>query len=100
MLNAYQYGRLYNAVTAEDPTNTSLNATTALFQADELEAMKSLNYDLLDKYWETGMTQKHSVNVSGATDKVNYFAGISSWIRMVTSVNSTITVGTTVPVSM
>ncbi len=77
MLNAYQYGRLYNAVIAADPTNTSLNKTTALFQADELEAMKSLNYDLLDKYWETGMTQKHSVNVSGATDKVNYFAGIS-----------------------
>ena len=77
MLNAYQYGRLYNAVTAADPTNTSLNKTTALFQADELEAMKGLNYDLLDKYWETGMTQKHSVNVSGATDKVNYFAGIS-----------------------
>jgi hypothetical protein len=66
-----------NAVIAEDPTNTSLNKTTALFQADELEAMKGLNYDLLDKYWETGMTQKHSVNVSGATDKVNYFAGIS-----------------------
>ena len=77
MLNAYQYGRLYNAVTAADPTNTSLNKTTALFQADELEAMKGLNYDLLDKYWETGMTQKHSVNVSGLTDKVNYFAGIS-----------------------
>lgn len=77
MLNAYQYGRLYNAVIAADPTNTSLNKTTALFQADELEAMKGLNYDLLDKYWETGMTQKHSVNVSGATDKVNYFAGIS-----------------------
>ena len=77
MLNAYQYGRLYNAVAAADPTNTSLNHQTALFQADELEAMKSLNYDLLDKYWETGFTQKHSVNVSGATEKVNYFAGIS-----------------------
>lgn len=77
MLNAYQYGKLFNAVTAADPTNTSLNKTTALFQADELEAMKSLNYDLLDKYWETGTTMKHSVNVSGATDNVNYFAGIS-----------------------
>ena len=77
MLNAYNYGRLYNAVTAADPTNTSLNKTTALFQADELEAMKGLNYDLLDKYWSTGFTQKHSANVSGATQKVNYFAGIS-----------------------
>lgn len=77
MLNAYEYGRMYNAVAAADPTNTSLNHTTALYQADELEAMKGLNNDLLDKYWEIGFTQKHSVNVSGATERVNYFAGIS-----------------------
>ena len=77
MLGAYDYGRLYNSVIAADPTNTSLNHTTALFQADELEAMKGLNYDLLDKYWKTGFTQRHAVNVSGATEKVNYFAGIS-----------------------
>lgn len=77
MLSAYNYGRLYNAMKAADPTNTSLNRTTELFQADELEAMKSLNYDLLDKYWETGTTMRHSINVSGATEKVNYFAGIA-----------------------
>jgi len=77
MLSAYDYGRLYNAVTAADPTNTSLNHTTALFQADELEAMKGLNYDLLDKYWKTGFTQRHAINVSGATEKVNYFGGVS-----------------------
>lgn len=76
MLSAYDYGRLSNAVVAADPTNTSLNHTTALYQADELEAMKSLNYDLLDKYWETATTQRHSINVSGATEKVSYFGGI------------------------
>ena len=75
MLSAYDFGRLYDAVAAADPTNTSLNKTTALYQADELEAMKGLNYDLLDKYWETGTTMRHAVNVSGATDKVSYFAG-------------------------
>jgi TonB-linked SusC/RagA family outer membrane protein len=77
MLSSYDYGRLYNAVAAADPTNTSLNKTTALFQKDELEAMKSLNYDILDQNWSTGATMKHSVNVSGASDKVNYFAGMS-----------------------
>ena len=77
MLSAYDYGRLYNAVTAADPTNTSLNHTTALFQADELAAMKNLNYDLLDNYWETGYTMRHAVNVSGATEKVSYFAGVT-----------------------
>lgn len=77
MLSAYDYGRLYNAVTAADPKNTSLNHTLNLYQADELQAMKGLNYDLLDKYWKTAFTMQHSVNVTGATEKVNYFAGIS-----------------------
>lgn len=77
MLSSYNYGRLYNEIAAADPTNTTLNKTTALFQADELEAMKGLNYDLLDKYWKTGSTVKHSVNVSGGTENVNYFAGLS-----------------------
>jgi TonB-dependent SusC/RagA subfamily outer membrane receptor len=53
MLSAYNYGRLYNAMADADPTVTSLNRTTGLYQADELEAMKGLNYDLLDKYWKT-----------------------------------------------
>ncbi|MDE6002018.1 MAG: TonB-dependent receptor plug domain-containing protein, partial [Prevotella sp.] len=76
MLSAYDFGRLVNIVTARNPRNASLDNTTQLFQADELEAMKGLNYDLLDKYWKTGYTQKHSVNVSGATDNVNYFASV------------------------
>ncbi len=77
MLNTYEYGRLYNAVVAADPKNTQLNNQYDLFQKDELEAMKSLNYDLLDKYWETAVTHKHALNVSGATEKANYFAGVS-----------------------
>lgn len=78
MLSAYEYGRLYNAVAAADPTTLStLNRLTGLYQADELEAMKGLNYDLLDKYWETGFTMKHSVNLSGATEKASYFGSIS-----------------------
>lgn len=77
MLNAYQYGKLWNAVRAADITDTDFNPLTDLFQADELNAMKSLNYDLLDKYWKTGLTQQHSVNMSGATERASYFAGIS-----------------------
>ncbi len=77
MLSAYDYGRLYNTYAAGDPTNTSLNKTTGLYQADELEAMKGLHYDLLDKNWKMGYTMNHSVNLSGATERANYFAGIS-----------------------
>ena len=77
MLSAYDYGRLYNIIKYADPTNTTLDKKNSLFQYDELQAMRGLDYDLLDKYWETGATTRHSVNVSGATEKVNYFAGIS-----------------------
>ena len=77
MLNAYQYGKLYNAVAAADPTDTNINARYDLFQQDELNAMKGLDYNLIDKYWEAAVTHKHSVNLSGATEKANYFAGVS-----------------------
>lgn len=77
MLSSYEYGRLWNAVRAADPTDTSINLLEHLFQADELNAMKGLNYDLLDKYWKSALTQQHSVNMSGATEKASYFAGIS-----------------------
>lgn len=77
MLSAYDYGRLYNAVAAADPKNVDLNHLTDLYQADELEAMRGLNYDLLDKYWETGFTMKHNVNLSGATERASYFASLS-----------------------
>lgn len=77
MLNAYEYGRLWNAVRSADPSDTSINLLDNLFQSDELNAMRSLNYDLLDKYWESALTQQHSVNLSGATEKASYFGGIS-----------------------
>ena len=50
MLNAYEYGKLWNAVRMADPTETSIDPLRAIFQQDELNAMKSLHYDLLDKY--------------------------------------------------
>lgn len=77
MLSAYNYGRLWNINKMANITDTDINQRYDLFQADELEAMKSLNYDLLDKYWSTAMTQQHSVNISGATEKVSYFANVA-----------------------
>ena len=39
--------------------------------------MKGLNYDLLDKYWKAALTQKHSINMTGGSERANYFGGIS-----------------------
>ena len=77
MLNTFQYGKLWNAVRWADPTEVDRNATYDLFQKDELDAMKSLNYNLLDKYWKAAVTHQHSVNLSGATERASYFGSIS-----------------------
>lgn len=76
MLDSYNYGRLVNAAVTANPLNTIDNMRD-IFQADELEAMKSLDYDLLDKYWKAAFTQKHALNMSGATDRANYYASVS-----------------------
>ncbi|MDP4271569.1 MAG: SusC/RagA family TonB-linked outer membrane protein, partial [Bacteroidota bacterium] len=76
MLDSYNFGLIWNGIRAADPTSP-YDKKNDLFQSDELNAMKSLNYDLLDKYWSSAMTQKHSVNVSGGTDNATYFAGMS-----------------------
>lgn len=80
LMDAYNYGVMYNTIYTADPTRVYDNQTD-IFQADELEHMKSLNYNLLDKYWTPALTQRHSVNVTGATEKVNYYAGISYYTQ-------------------
>ena len=78
MLNAYDYGRIYNAARAANTATKdqeSDDLRVQLFQSDELEAMKGMNYNLLDKEWSAALTQRHSVNISGGTEKATYFGG-------------------------
>lgn len=78
MLDSYNYGLIWNGVRAAGTTaENSMDLRTELFQSDELEAMKRLNYDLLEKEWRAAFTHKHSLNMSGGSEKATYFAGIS-----------------------
>jgi TonB-linked SusC/RagA family outer membrane protein len=77
MMDSYNFGLTWNAVRDADFSQGSYDHRRELFQADELEAMKSLNYDLLDKYWSSALTQKHSVNVSGGNESSTFFGGVS-----------------------
>ncbi|MDR2147291.1 MAG: TonB-dependent receptor [Tannerella sp.] len=77
MLDSYNYGLIWNAVRVADPTQTGFEARRHLFQADELEAMKGLNYDLLDQYWSSALTQKHTVTVSGGGESLTAFGAIT-----------------------
>lgn len=86
MLDGYNYGRIYNAARAanwlqQKGKGRQDDMLLNYFQADELEAMKKTNYDLLDKYWSSSISQRHSVNLSGGTEKANYFAGASYYTQ-------------------
>ena len=80
MLSAYDYGRIYNAARAAGTSTSdteSDNLRTQYFQTDELDTMRGLNYDLVDKECSAAWTQRHSLNINGGTDKATYFAGAS-----------------------
>ncbi|MCD8184996.1 MAG: SusC/RagA family TonB-linked outer membrane protein [Rikenellaceae bacterium] len=78
MLDAYSYGQLWNAVVrAADRSSTDVDYIDQMFSAAELELMKSMNYDLLDKYWTPALTHRHSMSLSGGSENANYFTNIS-----------------------
>ncbi|MCR8666761.1 TonB-dependent receptor [Aestuariibaculum sp. M13] len=71
-MNAYDYGVWMNRYLRTDNRDSD---GRNLFSADELEEMKSLDYDWLDKAWSSASQQRHSLTVSGGNDKATYFAG-------------------------
>lgn len=82
MLSAYEYGKIWNGVRGASSSSVLPgDALKMFFQADELERMKTMNYDLLDDQWSAAFTQKHAINVGGGTDNANYFAGMSYYTQ-------------------
>ena len=77
MMSAYDYARTWNAYKGTATDAQDETRMRDYFQSDELEALKSLDYNLLDDYWKVAGTYRHSVNVNGGTDKATYFAGIT-----------------------
>lgn len=76
MLDAYQYGQFWNGFKGADG-NDAIGNRKRPFQLDELEAMKSMNYDWLDKAWSAAYSTKHNVNISGGGNNSSYFGSIS-----------------------
>jgi TonB-linked SusC/RagA family outer membrane protein len=68
--NAYETGLITNSY-----LRMSSSTADKMYSASELEAMKSLNYNWLDKAWTGAGAMQHSVNVTGGNGKANYFAG-------------------------
>jgi TonB-linked SusC/RagA family outer membrane protein len=69
-MDAYNYGLYANSI-----LTTASKTASSLFSAAELESMKSLNYNWLDKAWSGAAAMQHSINVNGGDKKATYFAG-------------------------
>lgn len=78
MLSSYDYARVYNTMRAANTsTKEDLDLRTVLFQADEMEALRNVNYNLLDNEWKAALTQRHNINMNGGSDNATYFASVS-----------------------
>ncbi|WP_167607181.1 SusC/RagA family TonB-linked outer membrane protein [Maribellus sediminis] len=67
MLSAYDHARMINARYRDD--------TTALISSAEMADMKNQNFQWLDEAWQKSMVTRHTVNISGGSKAVKYFAG-------------------------
>jgi TonB-linked SusC/RagA family outer membrane protein len=76
-MNAYETGVFTNRMINQIHKNGGTDYTSYLYSGDELNTMKGLNYDWLDRAWNPAISQRHSLNMDGGTENITYFAGIS-----------------------
>jgi TonB-linked SusC/RagA family outer membrane protein len=72
-LNSYDHAVLLNQLLQKVPG--AANTTKDAYSARELEYLKTHNYNWFDETWQESWLQRHTINVSGGTDKITYFAG-------------------------
>ena len=68
MLSAFDHARMLNAINEDDPNYIPVSD-------EELGVMRNLNYDWLQQAWQPSLLSRHSLNLSGGTEKIKYFAG-------------------------
>jgi len=68
MLSAYDHARMLNAINEDNPTYDFISE-------NELDKMKSLDYNWLTDAWHASSISRHAITISGGTDKVQYNLG-------------------------
>lgn len=72
-LNAYDEAIFTNDYLKQTDPNYQNNA--AFYADDELEYFKNNSWNLIDQYFIRPTVMRHSLNLSGGTDRVNYYLG-------------------------
>ncbi|MDD5183962.1 MAG: TonB-dependent receptor [Paludibacter sp.] len=76
MMSAYQQGIALNDLWRQEILYKGADSTKyKMFTQDELQKMKSLNYNWMDNAWKDAVNTRHTLNVSGGNEDVRYFIG-------------------------
>lgn len=75
VLNAYEFGQYVNIMNGKNGYNRTSTDKQYFFSGDEMEYFKTLDNNFLDDEWSSSYNMRHTLNVSGGTDKATYFAG-------------------------
>ena len=76
MIDGYNQALLLNNWVENYPVNPAQVRTSEIYTPAELDTIKSRNFDWFRKEWiKNGNIQKHTLNISGGTEKLTYFAG-------------------------
>jgi TonB-linked SusC/RagA family outer membrane protein len=79
MLNGFEQAKYLNSYLAGSKVwdMTATQALAGYYSADELDYFKNNNTDWLKQAWQSSHNQRHTVNVSGGTERATFFAGLS-----------------------
>ncbi|NDW09685.1 TonB-dependent receptor [Dysgonomonas sp. 520] len=79
MMSGYQHATTYNDyILSKYKYNKEAYLTQKddrIYSDSELELIKSRDYNWLDEAWKTSMQTRHSLNLSGGSDRARYFVG-------------------------
>lgn len=70
ILTAYDHATLLN-----NKYSSRADWAASKYTTEELDYLKTHNYDWLDAVWENGTVNRHTLNISGGSDKITFFGG-------------------------
>ena len=79
MMSGYEHARWLNDYYwgQRNGDSTALNADPNYYTPDELAHFKTVNYNWLEDAWQTAYEMRHTLNISGGSDKATYFASFT-----------------------
>ncbi len=81
MMSAYQFAQYMNIMNGPNGAGADPSNTDAFFSPDEVEHFKNINYDWLENAWSSASNMRHTLNVSGGSDRATFFASASYYTQ-------------------